>query len=260
MELPWPEPGNATFASWRRIAPGVLPPSFLPASSNVTCAPAGRGPNGSWTAWGTAATGMRPGDAATMMGPGSMPMGTPFPGSQGQMGMGQMGMGQGWSGNPYQYPSHGFKGGKGKGKAKGKGKGKSFSFSDDPRRQIWAAQRQAQQRDRAAINQAQRSAQQRFEKDLLDRVQGKWTDEEDPSISYHVEGSICSVSGGPGAPRTFRNRLSVYGGELCWDAKRFWHNLNFNALPALGEEVPGTHHAPSGLVSPSCAILIHFWG
>eukprot|EP00913_Durusdinium_trenchii_P028075 g26322.t1 len=95
----------------------------------------------------------------------------------------------------------------------------------------------AQQRDRAAINQAQRSAQQRFEKDLLDRVQGKWTDEEDPSISYHVEGSICSVSGGPGAPRTFRNRLSVYGGELCWDAKRFWHNLNFNALPALGEEV-----------------------
>ena len=34
---------------------------------------------------------------------------------------------------------------------------------------------------------AQRSAQQRFEKDLLDRVQGKWTDEEDPSISHLEE-------------------------------------------------------------------------
>lgn len=46
------------------------------------------------------------------------------------------------------------------------------------------AQRRAQQRDRAAINDAQKSAQQRFEKDLLDRVQGKWMDEERVLLSW----------------------------------------------------------------------------
>ena len=152
-----------------------------------------------------------------------------------QMGMGNpMQKGGGFYGGypNYQANTWGFKGAKGKGKGRGKGKGKSYFSDDDPRRQSLMAQRQAQQRDRAAIISAQKSAQQRFEKDLLDRVQGKWKDEEDPTISYHVEGSVCSVSGQ--STRTFRNRLSIYGGELCWDAKRFWHNLNFNALPPSG--------------------------
>eukprot|EP00747_Dinoflagellata_sp_TGD_P115570 gnl/TRDRNA2_/TRDRNA2_172190_c1_seq2.p1 gnl/TRDRNA2_/TRDRNA2_172190_c1~~gnl/TRDRNA2_/TRDRNA2_172190_c1_seq2.p1 ORF type:complete len:359 (+),score=55.18 gnl/TRDRNA2_/TRDRNA2_172190_c1_seq2:93-1169(+) len=150
---------------------------------------------------------------------------------------------------------------KGKGKGKGKGPGKSSFFNQegqddsgdfpdspssgagDPRRQIELAQRTAKARDRSAISQAQRSAQQRFEKDLLDRVQGRWVDESDPSILYVVEGNMCSVSSGENS-RVFRNRISVFGGELCWDARRFWHYLNLNALPALGEPVERVEWKP----------------
>merc|ERR1719203_1620682 len=65
-----------------------------------------------------------------------------------------------------------FKGGKGfeKGFEKGGEKGKfgggdwQPDFFGDPRRQIERAQRQAKQRDRGTIGQAQRSAQLRFEK------------------------------------------------------------------------------------------------
>ena len=56
-----------------------------------------------------------------------------------------------------------------------------------------------------------------------------------------MEGSICSVSGGPGAPRTFRNRLSVYGGELCWDAKR--RGRSASADPPGGTGDPGCRAA-----------------
>mmetsp|Transcript_42037 Transcript_42037/g.121906 ORF Transcript_42037/g.121906 Transcript_42037/m.121906 type:complete len:285 (-) Transcript_42037:73-927(-) len=101
-------------------------------------------------------------------------------------------------------------------------------------RQIELAQRRAKFRDKSAISQAQRSAQMRFEKDLLDRVQGSWVDESDRTVSYVVEGSMCTVSGGDNA-RVFRNRLSLYNGELCWDARRWWHCLNIKALP-LGDE------------------------
>jgi len=148
-------------------------------------------------------------------------------------------------------PSEGGKGrgfGKGKGKGKGRG-GKSFGgspmggYSDepidanvDPKRAIEMAQRRAKQRDRSAISQAQRSAQQRFERDLLDRVQGRWADASDPAMIYKVEGSLCSVSSGDNS-RVFRNRLSVFGGELCWDARRWWHTLNLSSLPPVGEEV-----------------------
>lgn len=159
---------------------------------------------------------------------------------------------------PCGFKGCGEKGGKGRGFGKGKGKGKAFkggsplgsgpgTFGDaaggpggwaasDPRRQIELAQKRAKQRDRSAISQAQRSAQQRFERDLLERVQGSWVDASDPSTSYVVEGALCSVSGGKNG-RVFRNRLGVYGGELCWDARRFWHNLDINKLPPLGEEV-----------------------
>ncbi|CAK0822339.1 unnamed protein product, partial [Prorocentrum cordatum] len=120
-------------------------------------------------------------------------------------------------------------GAKGKGRGKGKGKGKfgggklggappafgglsdaaaDAAAAGDPRKQIELAQRRAKLRDRSAISQAQRSAQQRFEKDLLDRVQGNWVDASDSSVCYEVEGSLCAVSGGDNT-RTFRNRLGV---------------------------------------------------
>eukprot|EP00438_Fugacium_kawagutii_P034877 Skav225573 [mRNA] locus=scaffold81:532300:532941:+ [translate_table: standard] len=175
--------------------------------------------------------------------------------------MAQMGMGnpmqKGGAFPTYQANTWGFKGSKGfkggKGKGRGKGKGKMFFSDDDPRRQIMMAQRQAQQRDRAAIISAQKSAQQRFEKDLLDRVQGQWKDGEDATISYLVEGGVCSVSGQ--SSRTFRNRLSVYGGDLCWDAKRFWHYLNLNALPPNGEEVERVEWNPGQGSPPTKKII-----
>jgi len=145
----------------------------------------------------------------------------------------------------------------GKGKGKGKGwKGGGFGGGSpafdpassagtwfppggalgDPRRQIELAQRRAKQRDRSAISQAQRSAQQRFERDLLERVQGHWVDASDPGTTYVVEGGLCSVTSAENS-RVFRNRLGVYGGELCWDARRFWHYLSLSSLPPLGEPV-----------------------
>ena len=77
--------------------------------------------------------------------------------------------------------------------------------------------------------------------------------EEDPGISYHVEGNVCSVAGQ--GSRTFRNRLSVYGGELCWDAKRFWHVLNFSALPPAGEEVQRVEWNPGKTSPPTKQIM-----
>jgi len=154
--------------------------------------------------------------------------------------------------------------GKGKGKGKGKG-GKSFGgagyssagysnepvdASVDPKRAIEMAQRRAKQRDTSAISQAQRAAQQRFERDLLDRVQGRWADASDPATIYKVEGSLCSVFAGDNS-RVFRNRLSVFGGKFCWDAVRWWHTLVLSSLPPVGEEVervewtPGEGSAPT---------------
>ncbi|CAE7813627.1 unnamed protein product [Symbiodinium sp. CCMP2592] len=158
-------------------------------------------------------------------------------------------------------PNFGKGKGEGRGRGKGKGKGKGYGYKgardwdeSDPRRQIELAQRRAKQRDQSAISQAQRSAQLRFEKDLLDRVQGRWIDEEDPSVTYVVEGGICAVSGGENI-RTFRNRLSVYGGELCWDARRFWHNLNFSALPPPEEEVNRVEWNPAQGSPPTKQII-----
>lgn len=182
-----------------------------------------------------------------------------------------------WTGQPGQYqggfaapqsqvaPQKGF--GKG-GKAFGKGKGKGFSKgsgpgagadsrqpwdlsgSDDPRRQIELAQRKAKQRDREAIIQAQRSALQRFERDHMERLQGRWYDATDPNTTYTVDGPLLSVAGGEGE-RVFRNRLAVFNGDICWDARRFWHKLNVDTLPPVGEEVqrvewtPGEGSAPT---------------
>mmetsp|Transcript_28978 Transcript_28978/g.75331 ORF Transcript_28978/g.75331 Transcript_28978/m.75331 type:complete len:335 (+) Transcript_28978:1129-2133(+) len=99
---------------------------------------------------------------------------------------------------------------------------------------VAAAQREARDSRFSPIASAQREARLRFEKDILDRMQGRWGDEADPNITYVVEGSICSVSSGDGG-RGFRNRLSVYGVEFCWDARRFWHYLNLPELYSQGE-------------------------
>jgi len=160
--------------------------------------------------------------------------------------------------------------GRGRGMGKGKGKGKTWKTGaqtldptsgpsswlppGDPRRQIELAQKRAKQRDRSAISQAQRSAQQRFERDLLERVQGSWADASDPNTTYAVEGSLCSVSGGENS-RVFRNRLGVYGGELCWDARRFWHYLNLSALPPLGEVVERVEWNPGEGSPPTRPIV-----
>eukprot|EP00747_Dinoflagellata_sp_TGD_P033358 gnl/TRDRNA2_/TRDRNA2_136564_c1_seq1.p1 gnl/TRDRNA2_/TRDRNA2_136564_c1~~gnl/TRDRNA2_/TRDRNA2_136564_c1_seq1.p1 ORF type:complete len:200 (+),score=47.89 gnl/TRDRNA2_/TRDRNA2_136564_c1_seq1:64-600(+) len=130
----------------------------------------------------------------------------------------------------------------------------ALGASDDPRRQIELAQRRAKQRERSAISQAQRSAQQRFEQGLLDRVQGRWVDEADANTLYVVEGSICSVSSG-GSSRVFRNRLSVFGGDLCWDAKRFWHNLKLDALPPLDDPVERVEWVPGEGSPPTKTIV-----
>lgn len=168
-------------------------------------------------------------------------------------------------------PAVGFGGGaKGSGAAgrgKGKGKGKGFKpftpvadlegdalAAGDPRRQIEMAQRKAKQRDRSAISQAQRSAQLRFEQDLLDRIQGSWVDANDPNVGYLLEGSMCSVSGGDNA-RTFRNRLSVFNGELCWDARRFWHKLNLTQLPPADQEVEMVEWTPGEGSPPTKPII-----
>lgn len=158
------------------------------------------------------------------------------------------------------------KGSFGKGKSKGKGwkgvgvssgspsdaPGGSADWESDPRRQIELAQRRAKQRDRSSIQQAQRSAQQRFEKDLLDRVQGAWIDAGDPETTYVVEGGLCSVSGGS---RVFRNRIGLYGGDLCWDARRFWHYLNVEALPPAGDLVERVEWNPGEGSPPTKQIV-----
>lgn len=171
--------------------------------------------------------------------------------------------------------------GKGFGKGFGKGKGKNYTKgmgtvrerldqpggadggtgsdrgggdSADPRRQIEMAQRKAKLRDRSAITQAQRCAQQRFERDFLDRVQGYWLDDSDPNTAYSVEGSLCSVASSD-STRIFRNRLSVFGGELCWDARRFWHNLNLAALPPAGEQVTRVEWTPGEGSPPTKPIV-----
>jgi len=158
------------------------------------------------------------------------------------------------------------KGSFGKGKGKGKGwkgvgvgssspsdaQGGSADWESDPRRQIEIAQRRAKQRDRSSIQQAQRSAQQRFEKDLLDRVQGAWIDAAEPETTYMVEGGLCSVTGGS---RVFRNRIGLYGGDLCWDARRFWHYLNVPALPPAGELVERVEWNPGEGSPPTKQIV-----
>mmetsp|Transcript_30147 Transcript_30147/g.55009 ORF Transcript_30147/g.55009 Transcript_30147/m.55009 type:complete len:315 (+) Transcript_30147:90-1034(+) len=205
----------------------------------------------------------------------------PYGAGAGGQGMG----GQGGCYGAWGYGAGGsYLGGKsnGKGKGKGKGRGKGFFSGEkgydkgssmsgaydpwkpeggvdiydgqDPRRAIEIAQRRAKQRDRSAISGAQRCAQQRFEQSLLDRIQGRWTDEADPGCTYNVEGNLCSVSS-TANPRVFRNRITLYGGDLCWDARRFWHYLKIDSLPPVGEEVERVEWTPGEGSPPTQPII-----
>jgi hypothetical protein len=169
----------------------------------------------------------------------------------------------GYPGGYAGYGKGGFaKGGMPKGKGKGKGKSKDGDSkgykgydANDPRRAIEMAQRRAQNRDLSGIALAQQQARERFEKDLIDRISGKWVDSADHKISYTVEGNLCSVAGDGAGDRVFRNRISVQGGDLVLDARRWWHKLNMTALPPAGEEVTRVEWAP-GKDSPPTKALV----
>lgn len=163
------------------------------------------------------------------------------------MGKGMDGMGGAGGFNPYNPFQAKGKGKKGKGKGKfnkGYGKGKFRSKDGDAEGDEKAEgdgdgkeDGDFPQRESRPVNpivNAQREARQRFEKDVLDRIQGRWTDESDPLTTYVVDGNICSVSSGDGG-RGFRNRLSAYGVEMCWDARRFWHYLNLMEMYKAGD-------------------------
>jgi len=163
--------------------------------------------------------------------PGMMAM--PFPGMFPGMPMGPfMGKGQGM--NPYAGFDAKGKGKFGKGKGKfGKGKGKGFKGGKGKDGDKDGAE--GGEREVSPIVLAQREARARFEKSILDKIQGRWQDEADPETTYTVEDNTCAVSSGEGS-RGFRNRLSVYGVELCWDARRFWHYLDLKEFNAAGDE------------------------
>jgi len=218
---------------------------------------------------------------------------SPYPQMQGyggygmgpQAGYGGMGKGGdagfgGYGGGFFEGKGKGKKGkgkGKGKGKFKGKGKGEDGEGGDKDGEKkegeeggaegeakeksgvgsIVSAQREARQREEgrfSPIVSAQRDARMRFEKDVLDRIQGRWVDETDSNTTYVVEGNVCSVSSGDGG-RGFRNRLSVYGVEMCWDARRFWHYLNLQELYAAGDNVEKLEWNPAKDSPPTQQIV-----
>jgi len=169
--------------------------------------------------------------------PGMMAM--PFPGMFPGMQMGPfMGKGQGM--NPYTGFDAKGKGkfnqfGKGKGKFNQFGKGKGKGFKGGKGKDGDKEGAEGGEREVSPIVLAQREARARFEKSILDKMQGRWQDEADPETTYTVEDNTCAVSSGEGS-RGFRNRLSVYGVELCWDARRFWHYLDLKEFNSAGDE------------------------
>lgn len=168
---------------------------------------------------------------------GGMP---PYPGMGGYadpsafMGGGMQGFGgrgKGW------YGKGGSKGG-GKGK-KGGGKGKKGEETEGGEGENNGEETERYKRpprEETPIAKAQREARERAEGDILKYLQGRWKDLTDENIRYTVEGNTCSVSNrAEPESRVFHNRLSMYGVDFCWNAKRFWHNLNVDALKAQGE-------------------------
>lgn len=171
--------------------------------------------------------------------------------------------------------ANGFGGGKGKGKFSkggmgGKGKkggfkgGKSKGKGDDDDGEGGDAAEGDEEterpprvrRDEPPIVKAQREARERAEEGILKYLQGRWVDAADSNITYTVEGNTCSVANknAPGG-RVFHNRLSMYGVEFCWNAKRFWHDINLPALKAQGDEPEKVEWNP-GKTSPPAEQII----
>lgn len=238
-----PVPGGGPFGGM----PGPFPPQFPMMPFGDGCGGGGFGgyrgmmPPGAMGAMGGAMMG-----GAMMCGGGIPGDKGGYKGSSGEMGDFKGKGGGGFKGKGGSFKGgFGFKGSKGGGKGgfgggpggfKGSGDAAGGDLAaDDPRRQILIAQRQAKHRGfQSEIMDAQRAAKQRFEAGLLERVQGTWVDESDPNTSYVVNGNICEVAA-DGTSRVFRNRLGVYAGDLCWDARRFWHKLELKTLPPEGE-------------------------
>jgi len=134
----------------------------------------------------------------------------------------------------------GFKGTGGKGKkggfkgsSKGKGEGEDGVEGEEGADGEERAPRV--RKDEPPIVKAQREARERAEGLILKQLQGRWVDQADADLKYKVEGNTCSVSNKNGG-RVFHNRLSMYGVEFCWNAKRFWHDLNLKELQGQGED------------------------
>merc|ERR1719240_2004766 len=185
-----------------------------------------------------------------------------YPGAVPYMGVPAQVAGKGGFSGKGKFGKGGFsKGGKGK-KGGGKGKSKDAEGGDggeggDAVDGDEAGERPPRvRRDEPPIVKAQREAREKAEADILKYLQGYWVDEKDSNISYTVEGNTVSVANknAPGG-RTFHNRLSMYGVEFCWNAKRFWHDLNLVALKAQGDEPEKVEWNP-GKTSPPAEQIV----
>jgi len=159
----------------------------------------------------------------------------------------------------------GLKGGKGGGKQGGlkggrtKGKGVDDGDADDDAADVDRVDEQdfntKERKEEPPIVKAQRDARERAEAIILKKLQGRWADAADSDITYVVEGNTVSVSNSKGG-RVFHNRLSMYGTEFCWNAKRFWHDLNLQALNSSEQELPCRVEWNPGKSSPPAEQII----
>jgi len=208
---------------------------------------------------------------AMMAGYPGYPM-TPYPGAPaygGQAYGGQVYGGLPQEGGCYSgYSGYSGYTGKGKGKfgdSKGKGKkgyGKGGKKGDEDKVGDEAGKEDDEggevaprvRPDEPPVVRAQREARERTEAAILKQLQGRWIDAADSAITYVVEGNTCSVTN-ENAERVFHNRLSMYGVDFCWNARRFWHNLDLKVLesndrnsdgqPAEVEWNPGKSSPPA---------------
>jgi hypothetical protein len=154
-----------------------------------------------------------------------------------------------------KFSKGGFKGGKGKkGGFKGKSKGKGEDGEDDPEGEGDGEQEKVR-KDEPPIVKAQREARERAEAVILEKLQGRWVDKADSDVTYAVEGNTVSVSNKNGG-RVFHNRLSMYGVEFCWNAKRFWHDLNLTAMNSCEGDLPEQIEWNPGKSSPPAEQIV----
>jgi len=138
----------------------------------------------------------------------------------------------------------------------GKGKSKDGEEGEEGAEGEDSADRAPRVRkDEPPIVKAQREARERAEAIILKQLQGRWVDKADEQITYTVEGNTVSVANKNGG-RVFHNRLSMYGVEFCWNAKRFWHDVNLTELQASGDEPVETVEWNPGKGSPPAEQIV----